>query len=260
MRPATTTFVTTIGDAESFADCMEHLRAQTVERPIEIIDHVSPMSAAFQCMLDRCVTPFYVQVDEDMMLFPHAVEWLEQRIQQAPPQVAMVCAPLWDCYVERPIQGLKIYRHAIVRQFPYSNTLSCELQQLDRIIAAGFAADLIPLRNGSGGFIDRSACLGEHGKHYTPETIFKRWQRLFQKHQQMGHLTWIEPWPQRLLDRYLESRETLHLYAFLGAVAGIAGDPMPDREVDWREPNAALAKLQRYFPTAPVPGNEEKKR
>jgi hypothetical protein len=239
--PETTIFVTTIGDETNFADCMEHLQSQTVQRPIEVIDHVAPMSSALQQMHVRCTAAFYVQVDEDMILFPDAIAKLETMIREASPQVAMICAPVWDCDTDQPIYGVKIYRHEIVRRFPYQDSLSCETQQLDRIKAAGFEVELLPLT-------DRSGCLGEHGKHYSPETIFRRWQRLFHKHEQLGHRAWIEPWAERLLDRYIASKDETHLYAFLGAVAGIAGDPAAARELDWREPNAALSRIQRYFP------------
>jgi hypothetical protein len=244
----TTVFVTTIGAKENFEDCMQHLRQQTVERRVEVIDHVAPMSAAFQRMLDQCRTPLYIQVDEDMILFPHAIETLERLISQSPAETAMVCAPLWDCDIEQPIEGIKIYRHEIVKRFPYHNTLSCEVEQLARFAAGGFTIDRRPLRNGSGSWIDRSACLGEHGKHYTPETIFKRWQRLFQKQRQVGNLDFIEPWPEKLLDRYVKTRDNVHLYAWLGAITGITGELLPNREADYREPNPAFAALQRYFP------------
>jgi hypothetical protein len=243
VKAETTVFVTTIGDEAHFCKCMEHLRYQSIVRPVEIIDRIGPLSAAFQQMIERCKTPFYVQVDEDMALFPEAIETLERLIKQSPPTVAMVCAYLWDCETQQAIQGVKIYRHAVVKQFPYRDTLSCEIEQVARMEAAGFTEILW------GG--DRSTCLGEHGGQYTPETIFKRWQRHFQKHHQIGNMLWLEPWPQHLLDRYLESRDLVHLYAFLGAITGITAGTPPDREIDWRETNTALASVQRYFPPMP---------
>src|ERR1700722_17827625 len=177
----TTVFVTTIGDEENFIDCIVHLQAQSVRAPIEIIDRVAPMSAAFRQMHERCRTEYYVQVDEDMILFPHAIETLRNSISRAPDHVALLCAPLWDCDADCAIQGIKIYRSALVKQFPYENTMSCEIQQIARIEAAGFKVVLLPI-------LDRSTCLGEHGKHYNPETIFKRWQRQFQKHHRYGNM------------------------------------------------------------------------
>jgi glycosyltransferase involved in cell wall biosynthesis len=240
----TTIFVTTIGDDANFSDCLAHLRAQTVRCQINVIDRVAPMSAAFACMHERCSTPYYVQVDEDMLLHPKAIETLHELIEQSSPDVALLCAPLWDCDVERPILGVKIYRHDIVKQFPYRNTLSCEVKQLNEILAAGYKTVLHSTD-------EDAVCLGEHGKHYTPETVFLRWQRLFHKHNHMGHLSWLEPWPARLLERYTASRDPVHLYAALGAIAGIAGRADGDRELDWRDTNAAWQRLQYYFPECP---------
>ena len=236
----TTVFVTTIGDKANFDDCIIHLNNQTVSAPIEIIDHIAPMSAAFQQMHARCRTEFYIQVDEDMILFPHAVQTLRTAIGSAAENIALACAPLWDCDAERAIHGIKIYRSSITKQFPYSNTTSCEIEQLARLRAAGYEAYLQPL--------DRAYCLGEHGKHYSPATIFNRWQRCFQKHRLFGRMPWIEPYARSLLDRYVQTGETLHLYAFLGAVAGITDSVIPSGEADWREANEALQRLRHYFP------------
>lgn len=236
-----TVFVSTIGDEVNFADCMEHLHRQTVRFALDVIDHVAPMSAAFQEMQDRCRSEFYIQVDEDMILAPHAVADLRAWISSARKNVAMVCAPLWDCDAELAIYGVKIYRTDVVKRFPYRNAVGCEVDQMARLQAAGFDVDLRPL-------LGREACLGEHGKHYTPQTIFKRWQRCFQKHGEYGNMAWIEPYARRLLDRYAASGQTLHLYAFLGAMAGVVGPAPPDRELDWREANVALERVQHYFP------------
>jgi hypothetical protein len=235
-----TVFVTTIGDEENFRDCLSHLDRQSARFRLEIIRNVAPLSAALQQMIDRCTTPYYVQVDEDMLLFPDAVRRLHAAIVDAPARVALVCAPLWDCDVEQPIYGVKIYRRAVVAGFPYQNTFSCEKAQLCRMRDAGFDLLLLP----AGG---RSDCFGEHGKHYTPATIFARWQRLFHKQRRYGTLDWIEPWPARLLQRYLETRDPLHLYALLGAVSGISGELPPDRETDFREPCVQYERLAAYF-------------
>jgi hypothetical protein len=237
----TTIFVTTIGDKANFDDCIRHLRAQSVVAPIEIIDRVAPLSAAFQEMHLRCSTEFYVQVDEDMILFPDAIETLRKSMESAPKNMALVCAPLWDCDAQCLIYGVKIYRWPIVKQFPYRNNASCEIEQLERLRAAGYDAIVQPL--------NVSWCLGEHGKHYTTRTIFQRWQRCFQKHRLFGRMNWIESYPQTLLARYVDTGEMLHLYAFLGAMAGIVDTSLPDSEQDWRKPNEVFQRLQRHFPT-----------
>src|SRR5690348_11399473 len=70
-----TAFVLTVG-APSFDECMRRLDRQDCRFRREVIDHVAPMSQALQCMLDRCETPYFIQVDEDMLLYPHAVRTL----------------------------------------------------------------------------------------------------------------------------------------------------------------------------------------
>jgi glycosyltransferase involved in cell wall biosynthesis len=244
-----TVFVTTIGDEENFADCMAHLRAQTVRCRLDVIDHVAPMSAAFAQMHQRCATPYFVQVDEDMLLYPQALARLHELILQSDANVPMVCAPLWDCDVERPILGVKIYRHEIVKRFPYRDTLSCEVTQMQQMSAAGHHSLVLSAEE------EDAVCLGEHGKHYTPKSIFVRWQRLFHKRNDRGNLTWLDPWPARLLERYIKTRDPLHLHAALGAIAGITGRADGDRELDWRDTDAGWQRLQYYFhaPESSVP-------
>jgi len=232
-----TVFVTTVGDEANFRECISHLRAQTVRFRLDVIEGVAPLSAAFQQMHVKCATPYYVQVDEDMMLAPDAVRKLHARISAAPPDIALVAYPLWDCEVHHAIYGLKIYRHQVVRQFPYRDVFSCEREQLHRLEAAGYQGDFIPL----GG---RETCLGEHGKHYTPEKIFKRWRRLMQKRRRFGHQA-ARGVPDFgfLVARYRETGDPLHLFAMLGAAAGLTGDLMPERESDYRERDSDFDRL-----------------
>jgi hypothetical protein len=241
LSPEVTVFVPTVGDEANFRDCLAHLAAQTTRFRLEIIRNIAPLSAALQAMIDRCGTPYYAQVDEDMLLVPDAIARLYDALVRAPDRVAFVCGYLWDCDVEHPIAGVKMYRHSLMRQFPYENTFSCEKRQLEQIRQAGFDLRLLPARG-------RAACFGEHGKHYTPRTAFARWRRLFFKQRRYRTLGWVEPWPARLLERYVESRDPLRLYAFLGAVAGIMGELPPDRESDFREPLIEFERLSQYFP------------
>ena len=109
-----TVFVITVGDEVNFEDCIEHMKGQTVGFRLNVITRIAPMSAAFQEMLNRCNTPFFVQVDEDMLLFPTAIQSLYDLIANTSSRTAMVCAPLWDCDVEDPIYGVKIYRRSVL--------------------------------------------------------------------------------------------------------------------------------------------------
>ena len=90
-----TVFVISIGE-ETYDDCLTALESQDCEFRIEHINNVSPMSAAFQAMPDRCSTKFFVQVDADMILDPAAIRKLYLSTLQSPFWVYRVSAPLYE--------------------------------------------------------------------------------------------------------------------------------------------------------------------
>jgi len=224
-----TGFVITVGDEPNFRECTQRLQEQTVDFQLKIIRNVAPMSEAFNEMHRRCTTLTFVQVDEDMLLFPTALERLYSALAKAPPQVAAIVAPLWDVQVERPIYGVKIARTEVARRFPYRNVMSCEIDHNQNLNDAGFEIISLPLEWSQG------ECFGLHGKHYTAETAFLRWRRMFQKRRRTGRPLWAAPWPARFLDRYRRTGSEVDLFSFLGAVSAMSGEDPADREHDHRE-------------------------
>ena len=61
---------------DTMDECMEALCGQDCEFNIEHVKDVYPMSRAFQDMPDRCKTPYFIQVDADMILESFAVREL----------------------------------------------------------------------------------------------------------------------------------------------------------------------------------------
>lgn len=237
-----TVFVLTIGDDANYANAMRCLERQTVQFRLDVIRRMAPLHEAFNQMHRRCETPYFVQVDEDMMLFPHAVETLFDRIVASQENVAIIAAPLWDCDVEMPIHGVKVFRHQIVVRFPYRDSFSCDIAQMDQLLAAAYGIEELPLAPWH--------CLGEHGKFYTPRTIFQRWQRLVHKQRRSPKLRWVETWPRKLSKRYRRTGSELHLWALLGAVSGIVGELPPAQEQDFRVRQVEFERLEQYFGTS----------
>lgn len=249
----TTVFWITCNSSASAAS-RAALAAQTCAFRLEVIDHVAPMSAAFQMMLDRCVTPYFVQVDDDMVLRSFAVERLVTQLGEAPRDVAMVCHPLWDRHLGRSILGLKAYRHGIFRRYPYRDVRSCEMDQLSRLAADHYRSLVIdPVQTRE----DDPVLVGYHGTHYTPEEAFERYSDLARKQRLVGHNDWVLEWPRRFLDRLVEQGghyESADLWAFLGLVSGLAYDG-PTGEKDWRRNMPDFAELSTRLVSQPCSAN-----
>lgn len=240
LREQVTVFVSTVG-APSFESCLAHLAQQDSAFRLEIVRDVAPMSAAFQQMLDRCKTPFYVQVDEDMLLFPSAVRQLHRGIAEAAPNVALRVAWLFDTHFRQPVQGVKIFRHEVVSRYPLANVRSCEIDQVERMRADGFVYEVMP-RHGDEG--DEAApggafpyrILGLHGTHHTPRTVFERFRTLeLARHKHPGKLKHQESWPAMLLERFLEDRDPLDFFALAGLLSGAcSAQDLVGQEKDFR--------------------------
>ena len=225
-----TVFVSTVG-AVSFPDCLAQLERQDCRFRLRVIENVSPMSAAFQRMLDECETPYYIQVDEDMILKPWAVRALHHWIRSAPPDVALVAAWLWDVHLGLEIQAVKAYRHGIVRRYPYADIQSCEKDQLRRLHEDGYR-HMLPAESDAHEF--GAWTLGLHGSHYTPETIFERYSTQVQRmRHHPKHLAWFAPYASEFLSRFLEEPCELNLMALLGVLAGRLTEGPPGGEKDF---------------------------
>jgi hypothetical protein len=215
-----TVFVSTVG-ASTFDACLEHLRRQDCVFALRVVDHVAPMSAAFQRMLDECTTRYYVQVDEDMLLYPHAVRTLYERMAAMDDRVALYVAALYDVHLQRVIYGLKIFRHAIVRRYPLRDVQGCEWDQTRRFRADGYVDVRVDLRHATRTSVQT---LGLHGTAWTPGAVYRRFLVL-ESTRRMGNKThaWVYEAAVDLLKRFLDTRSEVDFYALMGVLAGTLG-------------------------------------
>lgn len=207
-----TVFVISCGNNPNYENCLQALKNQNVEFTLDIIKDYKPMSHAFQQMIDRCTTPFFIQVDEDMILNAGAVKAMYCAIKTTPQKVAMIGFMLRDVHMEIDIYGVKIYRYSALFRYPYNlQHPSCEVDQLDRMKKDGYSYNL----NGS--------VMGLHSPLWSNEDIYERYFNLMQKFRIYGYV-WMEHIPARLFSKLrLDCTET-NLYAMLGAFAGITSD------------------------------------
>ncbi len=237
--PSTTVFVLTVDDP-AFQSCMEALGKQEGHPfELEIIRNVSPFSAAAQEMITRCSTPYFIQVDEDMILHPDAVSRMEQFMSQAPSEVGMICFHLYDEDRECPIQGIKIYRTELMKRLAFRDLKASEMNLLDQMGEQGIRWILHP------------DTLGRHGTRYTPETIYRRYKTMYEKDIRQWNLLTSDI--HRKANTFRETGDILQLFALLGAAHGIIDAPrVPDREKDARAYNLKeLEIFGRLFKTTP---------
>ena len=232
MNPGITIFLIATGENPNLPACMAALKAQTLPCPIEVVWGYAPMSRAFQEMNDRCVTPYYVQVDEDMILRPNAVELMHAAIIAAVPSVPFVCFELNDPHLSMDIFGVKIYRHDIMKRFPYNlSALSCEREQMDRLEAAGYRHEL------------RFEVIGEHSPQWNDELIFERYYDLVEKWKKHRYL-WMEGLPARLTQRMLEEPTKENYYAAMGATIAMQSSQTRNEEKNFQMKSIEYLKLK----------------
>ncbi len=218
---STTVFVLTIGDP-AFEACQRALQQQT-GTPFRtvIVKDVCPFSAAAQQMITSCETEFFIQLDEDMVLNPDAVATMEQVMRQAPDSVGMICFHLYDEDRDLDIQGVKIYRTALMKALGFQDVKASEMDLLEQMGRKGIQWILYP------------DVKGRHGTLYTPETIYRRYKTMYEKDIRQWNLLTSDI--HRKANKFRETGDLLQLFALLGAAHGIIDAPrVVDREKDAR--------------------------
>ncbi len=217
LRNSVTVFVSTVG-YPTFEKCLQQLRGQDCTFTLKIIDHVAPISAAFQCMMDECATPYYVQVDEDMLLYPHAIRTLYERISAMDDRVPQYVCALYDVHLDKVIYGIKIFKHDVVCRYPYRDTRGCEWDQIRRFRADGYIDVRVPRK---GATQNSENTLGLHGTYWLLHAVYLRFSVLELK-RRMGNKTheWVAEAALKILKRFLENRSEVDFYALMGILSG----------------------------------------
>ena len=266
LRDQVTVFVTTVG-APSYPACMEHLRFQDSQFHLHEIRNVAPMSAAFQQMVDLCETPFYIQVDEDMLLYPHAVRRLHELILEEGGDAALYAAPLFDPHLDRTIEAVKIFDTSIGKRYPFVDIANCDVERNDRMEANGYRVAKPPKEHRGWYAIDLA--LGLHGPHWTSRSIYERYATLERLHVENARVRWVEEHAHKFLSYFLDEPSERNYFALMGIVAGaLSANDGYHREKDFRTYDRYLHRdlLETFYgrltarePGAP-PSDDEKTR
>ena len=148
---------------------IQSLVAQTIPlREIITIENVSPFFRAINEGARRVSTPFFVQVDADMILDPTCVETLLGGVRR---DTGIVVGELRDA-LSTQVVGVKLFRTACFRRAGMSDSISQDTDFVAMLHRLGWRTEFIETVGS-----DRSAprpALGEHRPDYTPSYTYRK--------------------------------------------------------------------------------------
>lgn len=240
-NPKVTVFSLTVGDPSFELSEKSILNQSTDTFKYEIIRNVAPFNEACRVMIEKSETEYFIQVDEDMILYPEAVEKMTEVIDRTPENIGMVCFHLWDVDRELKIQGIKIYRTKCLREIQWRDIKASEIDILEQFKFRNIDWILHP------------DIVGNHGVVYAPETIYLRYKTMYEKDMAIFNIIPNDIYRKAL--KFKESGNLNDLFAILGSLHGIVeSSTYTDREKDFRKYNTeSLEVLKRLFMSEEVP-------
>ncbi len=210
-----TVFVIAVEKQKNYQACLKALRKQTCKFTLEKVLDYAPMSKAFNQMLVKCKTPYFIQCDEDMILYPDTVRLMYQAIKKTTPQTGILLFHLKDVHLKKTIRGVRIYRTNIAKKYPFQDTLACENTQKIQMKKEGTLTKV------------DNRIVGKHSPYWTTYTIFQRYFNFMERHKLHKRHKEI---PQELWETLKQSPNELNLYALLGAFSSLFNNKVQDKE------------------------------
>jgi len=215
-----TIFVISTGE-ETLDECEDALARQTRRARVERIVDVYPMSAAFQAMPDRCETPYFLQVDADMLLHENAVQRLHDAVRRSPPWVFQVSGQLFE--EGFGVGGaVKCWKRALFRAFSFRDVRTVDRDLYRRARRFGLRPKTL------------QEVVGVHRPRHSEESTFLKAKGDVEKWRFLGRP--VERYALPLLDELEDGSEPDRL---LGALCGaLTVEPRLSRSKDIRAERA----------------------
>ena len=135
-----TLFVITTGE-ETTEECMKALQNQKISGPggfnIEVIKDVYPMHEAFNQMHKRSKTPYFIQVDADVILKNNAVDTLYRAAKSSSPFVYAACGQLYEEGFG-PGGSVRCWKKGIFKIFKFRDVRTVDRDFYKRAVLFGF--------------------------------------------------------------------------------------------------------------------------
>jgi glycosyltransferase involved in cell wall biosynthesis len=168
-RPSDVSAVVLTMGEPSTQEAVDSLNRQTVPpRHVIVVRDVSPFHKAFNIGVEQVKTPFFVQVDADMILDPHCVHALRNGMRR---RVGIVVGRLRDALTEQVV-GIKLFRAKCFENAKFTDSISPDTDFVNTIRRAGWKTAFIgELRQGE---LDQWATFGEHRPVYTLSYTYRK--------------------------------------------------------------------------------------
>jgi GR25 family glycosyltransferase involved in LPS biosynthesis len=229
-----TVFIISCGFNPNYEDCKMSLENQTVKFKLKEVKNISPMSKAFQKMIDDCDTDYYIQVDEDMILQPDSIETIYNSLTSSGSNISTIAHMLKDTHLDFNLYGIKGYKHNILKEYPYNlEIISCEVEQVKRLQNDGYDTLMV------------EKVIGYHSPKWTPELIYERYFDLIEKWKIFKY-NWMGELPSKLLKIFQNNPTEINLYALMGAMSSLSiEEPIRDREKNFQLKDKNFDRLQK---------------
>jgi hypothetical protein len=135
---------------------------------IVLIEHVSPFSRAINEGAKRVHTPYFVQVDSDMILDPTCVETLVASMR---PDTGIMVGELRDALLGRTV-GVKLFRTECFRDSSVPDSIAQDTDFVARLRARGWRTDYVGTHRDDPRALRPT--LGEHKPEYTEPYTYRK--------------------------------------------------------------------------------------
>ena len=147
-------------------DAITSLNRQSLPvREVVVVRDRTPFHAALNAAVAQVRTPFFVQVDADMILDRHCVEALRRSVRS---RVGVVVGRLRDALIGQTV-GIKLFRTACFNETKFRDTIAPDSDFVDDLARAGWSTIYIGQRSNSW------ATFGEHRPDYAPAYTYKKY-------------------------------------------------------------------------------------
>lgn len=178
-RDDVTAVVLSLGEPTT-QDAMESVRRQTLPvANIIVIRDTIPSHKALNAGAERVTTPFFVQVDSDMILDPHCVRTLRRAMR---PKVGVAVGHLRDALTEQVV-GIKLFRTECFAIATLRDSICPDTDFVDEIARAGWQTTYV------GQHASAWTTLGEHRPNYAPDYTYRKYLMEGQRYRHRGDVS-----------------------------------------------------------------------